>query len=99
VAEFGEGPEQFVTGVGAVGEEVTQPRKEVMDSFDNKRRSVAVLHIGGMSRSSDHQAGGIGHDMPLSALDLLGGIVAARPAALSRLDRLAGPGLDPDLYP
>ena len=60
-----------------------------MDGFDNEWRTIAVLHIAGVNHGSDHQAGGIGHDMPLAALDLLRGIVAARPAALGRLDRLA----------
>jgi hypothetical protein len=59
------------------------------DGFDDERRAIAVLHIGGVDRGSDHQARGVGHDVPLAALDLLGGVVAARPAALGGLDRLA----------
>ena len=81
--------EELIAGIGAVGEEVAQPGEEVVDGFDNERRAIAVLHIGGVDRGADHQAGGIGHDMPLAALDLLGRIIAARPAALGGLDRLA----------
>src|SRR3974377_2357851 len=45
-AEFGKCLKQFIAGVGAVGEEVAEPGKEVMDGFDNERRSGAGLFIG-----------------------------------------------------
>ena len=42
-----------------------------------------------MNRDPDQQAGGVGDDVALAAFDLLGRIVAARPAAFGGLDRLA----------
>ena len=84
-AEFGECFKDLIARIGAVGEEVAQPREEVVDGFDNEQRAIAVLYIGRVNRGSDHQTGGVGHDMPLAAFDLLGGIVTARPAALGGL--------------
>ena len=37
LAEFGECFQNLVTGIGAVGEEVAQPREEVVDGFDDER--------------------------------------------------------------
>ena len=48
-AEFSECFAELITGIGAVGEEVAQPGEEVVDGFDNKRRTITVLHIGGGS--------------------------------------------------
>jgi hypothetical protein len=52
---------------GAVGEEMAQPREEVVNGFDDQRCAIAVLDIGGVDRGADQQAGGIGHDMALAA--------------------------------
>jgi hypothetical protein len=43
----------------------------------------AGVHLG-----TDQQTGGIGHNVTLTAFDLLGRIVTTRPAALGGLDRL-----------
>jgi hypothetical protein len=43
-AEFDECFKELIARIGTVGEEVAQPRKEVVDGFDNEWRSVAVLH-------------------------------------------------------
>ena len=43
-AEFGECLEEFIAGIGAVGEEVAQPREEVVDGFDDEWSAIAVLH-------------------------------------------------------
>src|SRR5215469_8618831 len=80
---------KLVTGIGAVGEEVAQPWEEVVNGLDDEGCAIAVLHIGRVDRSADHQADGIGHDMALATLDLLGRIVAAWSAALGRFHRLA----------
>ncbi len=50
IAEFGERLEKLIAGIGAVGEEMAQPGEEVVDGFDNERRPIAVLHIGGVDR-------------------------------------------------
>ena len=57
LAEFGEGVQQLIAGIGAVGEEVAQPGKEIVDRRDDQRSTVAVLHVGGVDFGSDHQAG------------------------------------------
>jgi hypothetical protein len=89
LAEFGERVQKLVAEVGAIGEDVAQAREEVVNGLDDEWRAIAVLHISRVDRDADQQAGGIGHDMSLAAFDLLGRIVAARPAALGRLHRLA----------
>ena len=38
VAEFGEGIEQLVTRIGAVAEEMSQPRKEIVNGGDDEHR-------------------------------------------------------------
>jgi len=43
---------------------------------------IAILNIGGVHLGTDQQTAGIGHNMALAAFDLLGRIVASRPAAL-----------------
>ena len=45
--------------------------------------AIAILDIGGVDGDADQQAGSISHDMALAALDLLGRIVAARPATFA----------------
>jgi hypothetical protein len=68
---------------------MAQPRKEVVNGGDDKRSTVAVLQIGGMHFSCEQQAGCVGDDMTLAALNFLGRIEAARAAGLGGLDRLA----------
>lgn len=88
-AEFGECFEELVAGTSAVGEEVAQPREGFVDGFDDEPSPVAVLDVGGVDYDPNEQTSGIGHDMSLAALHLLGRIVAAGPAAFARRDRLA----------
>jgi len=47
-AEFGKPIQQLVARIGTVGEEMAQPRKEVVNSDDDEQSTVAVLHVGGM---------------------------------------------------
>jgi hypothetical protein len=60
-----------------------------MDGGDGERSTVAVLHVGGMHFGSNQQAGRVGDDMPLAALDFLRRIETARSASLSGLITLA----------
>ncbi len=53
------------------------------------RQRVTVRRVGGRDRAFDRQAERVDGDMALAALDFLGGVEAARPAGLRRLDRLA----------
>ena len=45
------------------------------------RQRGAILRVGGRDRAFDRQAERVDGDMALAALDLLGGVEAARPAA------------------
>jgi len=51
----------------------------VLDLFQQIPGAVGVLDIGGMDENTEQEAGGIDPNMAFAALDLLGGIVAARP--------------------
>ena len=87
LTEIPQGVEQLLPGIGAIGKQMAQPRKEVVDRFDHEHRAVAILHISGMDIGPDQQAGGIGDDVAFTPFDLLAGIITARPAALGGLDR------------
>ena len=63
--------------------ELAQPGKEIMNGGDDKRSTVAVLHVGGMDFGSDQQAGSVGDDMPLAAFDFLGASKPRGPPASS----------------
>ena len=51
----------------------------MLDLLQQIPGTVGVLNIGGMNDDAEQEAGGIDRDMALATLDLLGGIVAARP--------------------
>ena len=55
----------------------------MLDLLQQIPGAVGVLDIGGMDKDTEQEAGGIDPDMALAALDLLGGIVAARPPFFS----------------
>src|SRR5207237_7308285 len=88
LAEFGESVTQIGAVIDTVGEEMAQPGKQIMDRRNDKPGTIAILDIGGVHLGSDQQTGSIGHNVALTAFDLLGRIVTTRPAALGRLDRL-----------
>jgi hypothetical protein len=90
MAEFAKGVMQ-----DAVGEQIAQPGKQLMDGVDEQHRPIAILDIGGVHLDTDQQTAGVSHDVSLAPFDLLGGIVAPRPAALGRLDRSDGLALRP----
>jgi hypothetical protein len=45
--------QELVAGISAVGEEMAQPREKVVNGGDNERRTIAVLHVGGMHLGAD----------------------------------------------
>src|SRR4051812_48413208 len=51
----------------------------MLDLLQQIPGAVGILNIGGVDEDTKQEAGGIDPDMALAALDLLGGIVAARP--------------------
>ena len=81
VTEFGEGLTQVGVVIDAVGEEMTQPGKQLVNGLDDKPGTIAILDIGGMHLGTDHQTASIGHNVAFTAFDLLGCIppVAALP--------------------
>jgi len=85
----GEGGLQLVDGIAAVDYHVAQPAPSGADRFQDVRRSVTVLDVGGVNAGADDQTEGVGHDVALAALDLLVGVVAKDPSALSGLHALA----------
>ena len=74
--------------VDTIGEEMSQPGKQLMDGLDDELGPIAILDIGGVHRGTDSQTASIGHNVALAALGLLGRIVTTRPAALGCLGRL-----------
>jgi hypothetical protein len=57
--------------IDAVGEEMTQPGKQLVDGADDKPGTVAILGIGGVHLGANQQTASIGHNMTLTAFDLL----------------------------
>ena len=82
MVQFGKSAAQIGAIVDAVGEQMAQPRKQLVDGLDDQHRPIAILDIGGVHLGTDQQTARIGHNMALAAFDLLGRIVASRPAAL-----------------
>src|SRR3954471_11156923 len=50
-----EGIAQFAARIAAIGEDVAQPWKPVADGLEQRRGSVAILHIGRMNKDEEHQ--------------------------------------------
>jgi len=50
----------------------------VLDLLQQIPGAIGVLNISGVNNDTEQKAGGVDPDMALAALDLLGGIVAAR---------------------
>ena len=78
VSEFGEGVTQVGAVVDTIGEEMSQPGKQLMDGLDDELGPIAILDIGGVHRGTDSQTASIGHNVALAALDLLGGALAKK---------------------
>src|SRR3954449_8042446 len=75
--EAGEQDRQPV--IGAVGEHDPEPRVEPLQLLEQVAGAVRVLDVGGVDDDPEQQAAGVDRDVPLPALDLLGGVVAAGP--------------------
>ena len=68
-----------------VGKDMAQPGEPVSNGFQNIRRTVPVLNVGGMNQYEQHQAECVSDDMALASLDLLARVIAANPAAFGGL--------------
>src|ERR1700693_466111 len=68
---------------------MAQPGKGIADGGEEQRRSIAILDASLMHDRTNQKAGRISQDVAFAALDLLAGIIAARPAGFGGLDRLA----------
>ncbi len=66
----------LVTGVGVDSRDERKPGPRTL--VENKRRTVAVLDIGGVNRGTQQQTKRVYENMPLLALDLFSGIVTMR---------------------
>ena len=89
-SEFGQGVLQLVTRIGAVSEDVAQPRIERPDRAEERNCAVPILDVSRMHLQTDgDSARRIGNDVPLAPLDLLARIITARTATFRRLHRLA----------
>ena len=65
-----EGITQFAARIAAIGEDVAQPWKPVADGLEQRRGSVAILHIGCMNKDEEHEAQRVGDDVALAAVHL-----------------------------
>src|SRR5882724_7895817 len=63
LAEFGEGLAQVGAVIDAVGEEMAQPGKQLVDGLNDKPGTIAILDIGGVHLGADQQTASIGHNV------------------------------------
>ena len=80
---------QPAPGVSAVGEDLRDEGKEVARGLQHRPAAVAILDVGRVRFQHQGTPVGVDEGVALSALDLLAGVVAPRPAGLRRLDALA----------
>lgn len=71
MAELGERAVEPAAAVGAVGKQMAQPGKQVVDGADDKRGPIAILHIGGVDFRADQQAQRVGMIWRLRPLTFL----------------------------
>src|SRR3546814_9591418 len=77
----GEGLEQLLATIDAVGEYMAQSRQASAQRAQQRHGPVAVLHVGGVHQHGEQETLGIGDDMALAPLDPLGSVEAAWAAA------------------
>ena len=53
MAKLGDRAVEPAAAVGAVGKQMTQPRKPVVDGADDQRGTIAILHVGGVDFTAD----------------------------------------------
>jgi len=86
IAELDEGLTQVRAVVHAVGEQVTQPGKQLVDGVNDQRGTIAISDIGGVHLGGDQQTTSTGHNVALTAVDFFGCIVATRPPSVVLTD-------------
>jgi hypothetical protein len=59
-AEFVQGGAQVGAIIDAVGKEMAQPGKQLVDGADDQLGPVPILDVGRVNRDTDQQAGGVG---------------------------------------
>lgn len=89
LADLLQGAPQFRPCIATIGKDMAQPRPALEYGFQDGRRAVAVLDVGGVNDDADQQAQRVDDDVPLAALDLLAGVEATNSAAFGGLHRLA----------
>ena len=72
-----------VYGGFRLGYDALEEREAPGDPVEDHRRTVAILYAGGMNLDAQHQAEGIGDQVPLATLDPLSGVEADRVAGVS----------------
>ena len=78
VAQFS-GPLDQLAGIPPIGPDQLEPRELPDQLGQHQFGPVAVLDIGRMHDEGQEQTHGVYDNVPLATLDLLAGIVAARP--------------------
>lgn len=73
------GPVDQSARVAPIGPNQLEPGELPHQLGQHQLGPVAVLEIGGMHDDGQKQAQGVYNDVPLASLDLLAGVVAARP--------------------
>jgi hypothetical protein len=63
---------QFAPLIGPVREQVLEPRPAFADCLDDLLCARGILHVGGSEVDHQQPPVRIDHDVPLTALDLLG---------------------------
>src|SRR5580692_1803429 len=74
--------EKLLPTIDPVGKDVAQPRELHPYLLQQRYRAMAVLDVGRMNMNPEKEAIGIGHNMPLAAVDAFPRVVAARPPGL-----------------
>jgi hypothetical protein len=74
--------EKLFPTIDPVGKDVAQPWELHPYLLQQRYRAMAVLDVGRMNMNPEKEAIGIGHNMPLAAVDAFPRVVAARPAGL-----------------
>ena len=85
----GERLEELFAAVDPVGKDVTQPREFHSYFLQQRHGAVAILDIGRVNVNPEKKTIGIGHNMPLAAVNAFPGVVAARSTGLRSRRALA----------
>ena len=73
--DFGDGIDDPMRVVAAVGPDQLQPRVALADLAQHQSRAIAILDAGGMNYDPDWQPLGVDERVKLAALHLLAGVV------------------------